>query len=79
MGKLQAYLLAGGSDGAYAMKPTAETPNFVGFASLQKYKIGVDFIGQAWHTTPVMHYNDTLNFVIYPTATGIATVIISIL
>lgn len=56
----------GGPDSRYKLSETAE--GSLGFADLRPYKKPVDFIGQAIHTTQAMHYNDTVNWTLAPTA-----------
>ena len=64
MNALEENLRAGGPDGRYTLKPTAENPN--GFGDLRQFNLTQWFIGQAWHTTEVHHYNDTNDWTISP-------------
>ena len=45
--------------------PTAETAPYAGFADLRPYHPEqVSFLGQAWHATEKLTFNDTLNLLI---------------
>ena len=64
MGKLNSTLVEGGPDSRYIPMMTAE--GTLTFGDLTPYGKPVDFIGQTWHTTENLLYNDTINFLVYP-------------
>ena len=72
MNKLNQTITAGGPDGLYIPKMTAE--GTLTFGDLRQYPGHPDFIGQAWHTTKNGLYNDTINLTLSPTdSTGEST------
>lgn len=71
MNKLNSTLGASGPDGLYIPMPTAE--GTMTFGDLRPYDKPVDFIGQAWHTTANLMYNDTLNFLVAAVDEGKST------
>jgi hypothetical protein len=54
-----------GPDGHFTLQGTAETNGKPGFADLRQYNLTAQFIGQLWHSTPSLAFNDTLNLVVY--------------
>lgn len=66
MRKLSDSLSAGGPDGRYIQMINAHGD--FGFSDLRPYNISVDFLGQAWHTTANLVYNDTMNILLAPSA-----------
>ena len=68
MQKLNSTIHAFGPDKRYIPMITAE--GGMGFGDLRPYGGSHEFIGQAWHTTTNLKYNDTLNFTVEKTAGG---------
>ena len=65
MHALNSTLAKGGPDGRFHLMPTAETAPYPGFADLRPYHPEqVSFLGQAWHATEKLTFNDTLNLLI---------------
>ena len=65
MQALNSSLAKGGPDGRFHLRPTAETAPYPGFADLRPYHPEqVSFLGQAWHATQKLTFNDTLNLLI---------------
>jgi hypothetical protein len=62
MKKLNSTIFSGGPDSRYISQMTAE--GTLNFADIRPYKLHVDFIGQTWHTTTNLMYNDTINFLL---------------
>lgn len=71
MVKLNSTLTDGGPDKRYIPMLTAEGTQT--FADIRAYHPEVDFIGQAWHTTTNLVYNDTINFLLKPENGGKST------
>jgi len=72
---LSTQFASGGPDGRYTFQEVAEAPGTPQFADLRKYNISAWFIGQAWHTTKVAHYNDTNNWTVSPGPTDNTAVV----
>jgi hypothetical protein len=73
MGKLNASIVAGGPDSRYIPMLTAE--GTLTFGDLRPFDKDVDYIGQAWHTTANLLYNDTINFLLKPQEGGVSTAV----
>ena len=73
MAAINSTLSSGGPDGLYEPQMTAE--GTLGFGDLTPFGVGVDYIGQAYHTTANGMYTDTVNFNLAPTADGMGTVV----
>eukprot|EP00286_Rhodomonas_abbreviata_P001820 CAMPEP_0181289338 /NCGR_PEP_ID=MMETSP1101-20121128/831_1 /TAXON_ID=46948 /ORGANISM="Rhodomonas abbreviata, Strain Caron Lab Isolate" /LENGTH=134 /DNA_ID=CAMNT_0023393557 /DNA_START=252 /DNA_END=656 /DNA_ORIENTATION=+ len=71
MNKLNTSLTAGGPDGRYIPMMTAE--GTLTFGDISAYHPEVTYIGQAWHTTTNLEYNDTINFLLKPEQDGKST------
>ena len=76
MNKLNSTLVNGGPDKRYIPMMTAE--GTLTFGDLRPYDMPVDFIGQAWHTTTNLMYNDTLNFLLTAVEDGTSVYAFSI-
>mmetsp|Transcript_356 Transcript_356/g.653 ORF Transcript_356/g.653 Transcript_356/m.653 type:complete len:176 (-) Transcript_356:161-688(-) len=68
MNKLNSSLVLGGPDKLYIPMMTAE--GTLTFGDLRPFDKPVDFIGQAWHTTANLVYNDTVNILLTSTDAG---------
>ncbi|KAJ1403923.1 hypothetical protein B484DRAFT_457444 [Ochromonadaceae sp. CCMP2298] len=76
MVKLNSTISKGGPDSRYIPQMTAE--GTMTFGDLRPYAKGVDFIGQAWHTTINLLYNDTINFLLKPQEGGKSTAVYAV-
>lgn len=63
-----------GPDGHFTLQGTAETQGKPGWADLRQYNISAQFIGQLWHSTPSLAFNDTLNLVVYSTSLNVFSI-----
>uniref|UniRef100_A0A7S2UYH6 Uncharacterized protein n=1 Tax=Fibrocapsa japonica TaxID=94617 RepID=A0A7S2UYH6_9STRA len=59
---LNSTVQIGGPGGYYQARPLAEGGS--GVASLKEFPVPVDYIGQAYHTSAIKHYVDTVDFTI---------------
>jgi len=65
MQALNSTLAQGGPDGRFHLMSTFETAPYPGFADLRPFHPEqVSFLGQAWHATQKLTFNDTLNLLI---------------
>jgi hypothetical protein len=76
MNKLNSSIMDGGPDSRYIPMMTAE--GTMTFGDLRPYDKPVDFIGQAWHTTMDLQYNDTMNMLLTPVDGGTSVYAFSI-
>eukprot|EP00600_Ochromonadales_sp_CCMP1393_P009826 CAMPEP_0174972644 /NCGR_PEP_ID=MMETSP0004_2-20121128/10752_2 /TAXON_ID=420556 /ORGANISM="Ochromonas sp., Strain CCMP1393" /LENGTH=154 /DNA_ID=CAMNT_0016222907 /DNA_START=29 /DNA_END=490 /DNA_ORIENTATION=- len=76
MTKLNETLVKGGPDQRYIPQMTAE--GTLTFGDLRPYDKPVDYIGQTWHTTTNLMYNDTINILLKPTELGKSTFVYAV-